>query len=98
MAAPLVLYPQTSEQQAVARRAAELGAGVYLKDDSADGIRKAVNQILSNPEYAEAATECSADFRACPGAAGAADFIEQAPHTVTEKSFADRLNRKSKTF
>ena len=38
MAAPMVLYPQTNEQHAVARRVSEIGAGVMLRDDSAAGI------------------------------------------------------------
>lgn len=42
MATPMVLYPQTGEQEAVARRAAELGAGILLKNDSVAGIRAAV--------------------------------------------------------
>ena len=98
MAAPLVLYPQSAEQYAVAARAAECGAGIFLKDDSPEGIRNTVTEILQHPKYAEAAAACSSDFRACPGTAGAADFIEQAPHTVTEKSIADELNRKSIAF
>ena len=81
MAAPMVLDPQTNEQAAVARRAAEIGAGELLKDDSSDGIRKAVLQILDNPDYLQAAKACSEDFRSCPGTAGAADFIENAPHS-----------------
>ena len=80
MAAPLVLYPQTGEQQAVARRVTEIGAGIMLQDDSSEGIRAAVQKILNNKPYGEAAAECSADFRACSGAAGAAEFIENAPH------------------
>lgn len=80
MAAPLVLYPQTGEQQAVARRVTEIGAGIMLQDDSSEGIRAAVQKILNNKAYREAAAECSADFRACSGAVGAADFIENAPH------------------
>ncbi len=78
MAAPMVLYPQTGEQYAVARRTAEIGAGVMLKEDSPGGIRAAIQEILNNKAYQNAAAECSADFRACPGAAGAADFIENA--------------------
>lgn len=35
MATPMILYPQTSEQQAVARRAKEIGTGVMLTNDSA---------------------------------------------------------------
>lgn len=42
MAAPMTLYPQTSEQKAVARRVTEIGAGLMLNDDSANGIRSAV--------------------------------------------------------
>jgi MGT family glycosyltransferase len=80
MAAPMVLYPQTNEQKAVARRVTEIGAGVVLNDDSADGIRASVDEILNDPAYGKAAEECSGDFRSCPGAAGAAEFIENAPH------------------
>ncbi len=80
MAAPMVLYPQTNEQNAVARRVTEVGAGMLLKDDSCEGIRTAVQEILDNSIYAKAAAECSADFRACCGPAGAAEFIENAPH------------------
>lgn len=80
MAAPMVLYPQTGEQQAVARRVTEIGAGIMLTEDSVEGIREAVQEILNHKAYGDAAAECSVDFRACSGAAGAADFIENAPH------------------
>ena len=79
MATPMVLYPQTGEQQAVARRAADMGAGIPLSDDSAVGIFQAVEKILSDASYAKAAKECCDDFRACPGTSGAAEFIENAP-------------------
>ena len=81
MAAPMLLYPQTNEQAAVARRVTEIGAGELLKDDSVSGIRKAVLDILQSSAYTTAAQDCSVDFRSCAGTAGAADFIEQAPHT-----------------
>lgn len=80
MAAPMVLYPQTGEQQAVARRADEIGAGIMLKDDSSAGIRAAVQEILHNKAFGDAAAVCSEDFRSCSGAVGAAAFIENAPH------------------
>ena len=80
MATPMVLYAQTNEQQAVARRVREIGAGIDLKDDSAAGIRDAVRQILNTPSYRKSARECCDDFRSCPGVKGAADFIESAPH------------------
>ena len=80
MATPMVLYPQTGEQQAVARRVKEIGAGVMLTNESVQGIRSAVLEILNNHSYAAGAKVCSEDFRSCPGPAGAADFIESAPH------------------
>lgn len=85
MAAPMVLFPQTNEQRAVARRAGEMGAGILLKDDSAAAIRKAVKDVLENPKYAARAAECSEDFRSAPGPAGAAGFIETAPHLMPEE-------------
>ena len=94
MAAPMVLFPQTNEQRAVARRVTELGAGLLLGDDSAEGIRNAVQKILQEKQYTEAAAECSADLRACPGAEGAAEFIEQAPHQAEDDPLA-RINAKA---
>ena len=80
METPMILYPQTNEQAAVARRVTEIGAGIMLEDDSADGIRKAVHDLIQNESYIKAARECAEDFRNCPGAAGAAEFVENAPH------------------
>lgn len=85
MAAPMVLYPQTSEQYAVAKRTEEVGAGVILKKETAEGIGEAVDKILQNKQYADTVMEYSRDFRSCPGAAGAAEFIETAPHMVDGK-------------
>lgn len=82
MATPLVLYAQTNEQKAVARRVMEIGAGKALSDDSVTGIKNAVREILDTASYRDAAKECSDDFRACPGVEGAADFIENAPHSL----------------
>ena len=93
MAAPMVLYPQTNEQAAVARRVAEIGAGELLKDDSVSGIRAAILGILGDPRYEKAAAECSADFRSSPGVAGAADFIEAAPHSSDGVDVIKKLSR-----
>ena len=98
MAAPMVLYPQTGEQQAVAKRAAEMGAGVFLRDDSAGGIRAAVREILDHPAYQEAAQVCSTDFRSCSGPSGAADFIESAPHHPDGVDPIAILNRANARF
>jgi len=98
MAAPMVLYPQTGEQFAVAKRAAELGAGVLLKDDSVAGIRAAVQKILDHASYREAAEACSRDFRSCSGPSGAADFIESAPHQWDGVDVLKELNKTNVRF
>lgn len=98
MATPMVLYPQTGEQNAVARRAAELGAGVLLTDDSVSGIRAAVRKILNDPAYAAAAKECCGDLRSCCGAEGAAEFIERAPCSSTGADVIAELNRANVRF
>ena len=94
----MVLYPQTSEQKAVARRTEEMGAGAVLQDDSVSGIRSLVHEILDHPAYREAAEACSADFRSCTGAAGAAEFIENAPHSVSGMDVVGELNRATVRF
>ena len=80
MATPMVLYAQTNEQEAVARRVREIGAGIDLKDDSAAGIKNTVKEILNTVSYKKSTQKCCDDFRNCPGVKGAADFIENAPH------------------
>ena len=94
----MVLYPQTGEQQAVAKRTAEIGAGIMLTDDSANGIRTAVQEVLGNSAYAAAAKECSLDFRSCSGTEGAAEFIENAPHTSESTDMIQELNKANGKF
>ncbi len=98
MAAPMILYPQTSEQKAVARRVTEIGAGIVLEDDSSHGIRSAVEEILNNAAYGKAAEACSEDFRSCSGTTGAAEFIENAPHSSDGIDVLDELNRANGRF
>ncbi|MGL5173226.1 MAG: nucleotide disphospho-sugar-binding domain-containing protein, partial [Olsenella sp.] len=95
-AVPMVLYPQTNEQHAVARRTVEVGAGLLLKEDSVEGIRRAVQSVLKDDAYAKAAQECSRDFHACAGPTGAAKFIEEAPHDFAgETDVIKEMNRES---
>lgn len=93
MATPMVLFPQTNEQKAVARRAMEIGAGTELKNDSVNSIKEAVKTILGNDSYKTAAKKCSDDFRSCSGPEGAADFIESAPHTSDEVDIIKLLGK-----
>ncbi len=98
METPMVLYPQTGEQKAVARRVTEIGAGKALTDDSVNGIRMTVQEILDDPSCREAAMACSQDFRSCPGPAGAADFIENAPHVSNGIDVISVLNKETGRF
>lgn len=72
---PLLMYPQTSEQGAVATRTQQLGAGTYLKKTTAEAIRAGVEELLNNPIYKENAIAVSRGFKECAGAKGAADKI-----------------------
>ncbi|MBQ1815894.1 MAG: glycosyl transferase [Ruminococcus sp.] len=98
MATPMVLYPQTGEQVAVAKRVEEQNAGIMLGDDSAQGIKKAVLELLNNKGYAQAAAEMSDDFRSCPGTEGAAEFIENAPHKSNGVDVLAELNKENGRF
>lgn len=57
-----------------------------------------MRDLLDNAEYAQAAEECSGDLRSCLGAAGAADFIETAPHDSNGFDVINALNRNSVKF
>ena len=74
---PLVLFPQTPEQNAVARRVEELKAGVRLKSVSEADILDAVNKVLDDPSYRENASRISDSFRSCGGAEEAVHFLEE---------------------
>ena len=73
---PLVLFPQTPEQGAVAKRAEELGAGVMLRSISEEDVLQALTQVLTVPSYRENAVKISDSFRSCGGAAEAKEFLE----------------------
>ena len=79
MAVPELLYPQTGEQRAVARRVEEMGAGRMLPEAAARDPRKLralVMQALGDDALSKAASAMRDDLRACGGASAAADFVE----------------------
>ena len=83
---PMVLAPQQSEE-AVARRAAELGAGLRLERRGPAAIRAAVEQVLGHRErYRQAIAPLAAGFRAAGGAARAAEKIEETIARKTEEA------------
>lgn len=73
---PLVLFPQTPEQEAVAKRVEELGAGVRLASISEEDILAAVTKVLEEPRYRQEAARISDGFKSCGGAREARQFIE----------------------
>lgn len=75
---PLILSPQTPEQLAVAKRTEELGAGVMLPESqrSADDIRNAVEKVLYDGSYKEAAVQISKGFKRSGGVKEAREFLE----------------------
>lgn len=72
---PLVLWPQTAEQRGVANRTAELGAGYMLADASEQGVRAAVETVLREAAYRQAAARIRESLRAAGGAPAAAQAI-----------------------
>ena len=83
---PLVLFPQTPEQGAVAKRTEELGAGIRLKSISEADILQAVKQVLEDPSYKNNAEKISESFRECGGVSEARAFLEK----VAEKNDAQQ--------
>lgn len=74
---PLVLFPQTPEQQGVANRVLEMKAGVLLKENSAEKIRASVEIVLHDQSYRIEAQKLAESFKQSGGACAAADVIER---------------------
>ncbi|MBQ7886204.1 MAG: glucosyltransferase [Clostridia bacterium] len=74
---PMVLFPQHSEQEAVAGRTEELGAGLRLKKATPKEILRTLEAVRTDERYKNAAQAISDDFSRCGGAKAAADFIEE---------------------
>ena len=74
---PLVLFPQTPEQGAVAKRTEELGAGVMLESISEEDIMRALTEVLTDQSYKDNAVKISESFHSCGGVAEARAFLEE---------------------
>jgi MGT family glycosyltransferase len=72
---PLVLFPQSPEQQGVANRVLELNAGMMLTDTTPEAIRTSIQMVLSQQELKDGAAAIRQSFLMCGGAKQAADFI-----------------------
>ena len=73
---PLILFPQTPEQDAVAKRAEELGAGLRLPSISEDDILKAVKRVIEEKNFKHGAEKISESFKNSGGVKEAVAFIE----------------------
>ena len=74
---PLVLFPQTPEQGAVAKRTEELGAGVMLRSISEEDIMEALGKVLTDRSFKENADRISDSFHSSGGVAEARAFLEE---------------------
>ena len=74
---PLVLFPQTPEQGAVAKRTEELGAGIMLESISEEDILHALTEVLTDHTYKDNAIRISDSFHACGGVDEARAFLEE---------------------
>ena len=73
---PLLMLPKTKEQEGVAERVLQLGAGIRLQEVSPEGIRQAVDVLLKDSACRKNAEAIAESFRRCGGAKAAADKIE----------------------
>ena len=72
---PLILFPQTPEQDAVAKRTEELGAGLRLPSIEEDEVLKAITQVIHEESFKHAADKISESFRQSGGINEAVSFI-----------------------
>jgi MGT family glycosyltransferase len=73
-------YP-AADQPFLAARVQALGAGVAMDGESSPAvIKSAVRDLLDRLSFREAAARLGESIRAAPGAAGAADVLEQLAH------------------
>lgn len=74
---PLVMFPQTPEQGAVAKRVEELGAGKKLISTDKSAIKNAIETVLSDSKYKIAATKISQGFKNSGGVKVAKEYLEK---------------------
>ena len=73
---PLILFPQTPEQDAVAKRTEELGAGLRLASIEEKDILASVTTVLGDKHFGQEAKKISESFKKSGGIEEAVRFIE----------------------
>ncbi|QYR23216.1 glycosyl transferase [Paenibacillus sp. sptzw28] len=81
---PLAVIPVSADQPLIARRVAELKAGIALNLDEVSPalLRETAQKLLTDPSYKEHAEEIGASFRKAGGAPKAADVILEWSHAL----------------
>jgi MGT family glycosyltransferase len=74
---PMVLVPKALDQFINSRRIADLGAGIYVKRPNAKNLRKAVERVMTEPDYERSAQRLSAQIRAEASVEKALDAIDE---------------------
>lgn len=66
---PLIVLPQSADQPVIARRVAEVGAGIHLNPDglTAETLREAAERVLNDVSMRQASVEMGDSFRAAGG-------------------------------
>ncbi|MFB0845670.1 macrolide family glycosyltransferase [Paenibacillus oleatilyticus] len=66
---PLIVFPQSADQPVVARRVAEIGAGIHLKQEglTAGDLREAAERVLQDASIRKVCVELGDSFRAAGG-------------------------------
>ncbi|MFD8380973.1 macrolide family glycosyltransferase [Streptomyces sp. NPDC059679] len=79
---PLLVVPQGADQPIVARRVAELGAGLSIRteDVTEDSVRALARRLLGDPRFRAAATTVQAAQHEAGGYRRAADELERYLH------------------
>jgi UDP:flavonoid glycosyltransferase YjiC (YdhE family) len=86
---PLLLLPIKDDQPIIAEQVKRAGAGLRLPFARVKStqLREAVDRLLNEPQFREAASRLSADFRAMgDGGAGGASCVERALTELAEGS------------
>lgn len=76
---PLVVAPIRDDQPIVAQQVVDAGAGMRVRFNraTAEQIRAAVEAVLSEPSYRQAARHVERSFRSAGGAGAAADHLQE---------------------
>ncbi|GGA34170.1 macrolide family glycosyltransferase [Paenibacillus physcomitrellae] len=76
-AVPMIVLPQSADQPAIARRVAELGAGIHLNQDhlTAEALRDAAEHVLGDAAIRRNSAKLGDSLRAAGGVERAADEI-----------------------